>query len=303
MKPLVSIVIPTYNRARDIDRALRSVLAQTYSHWEALIVDNHSSDNTDDVVKSFSDSRIRLLKIHNDGVIAASRNLGIKHARGEYIAFLDSDDWWMPQKLEESLRYLVQGADVVYHDLFLVTRSDQRIFWRKERTRRLKPPVFRDLLVNGNALNNSSVVVRKSIFQKIGGMSEDIALVAMEDYDAWLRAAKFTEKFKRVPRTLGYYWANGGNISSPERTIKFLDAFEERYAKDINDLSPGAGFWWLNYARGEAHYSLRSYAMALKHLKRFHWGQIRPLSMIKALWMILLIKFPYALVKPDRLQG
>lgn len=286
-----------------MSRALKSVRAQTYSHWEALIVDNHSSDNTDDVVKSFSDSRIRLLKIHNDGVIAASRNLGIKHARGEYIAFLDSDDWWMPQKLEQSIKYLVQGADVVYHDLFLVTRSDQRIFWRKERTRRLNPPVFRDLLVNGNALNNSSVVLRKSTLQEIGGMSEDIALVAMEDYDAWLRAAKITEKFKRVPKTLGYYWASGGNISSPERTIKFLGAFEKRYAKDINELSIGAGFWWLNYAKGEAYYSLGSYAMAMKHLKRFHWRQIRLLSMIKALWIILITIFRSALGNPDRLEG
>src|SRR3989338_2810117 len=102
MKPIVSIVIPTYNRACDLERALKSVLAQTYSNWEALVVDNHSSDNTDDVVKSLNDSRLKLFKIHNDGVIAASRNAGVKHATGEYIAFLDSDDWWMPQKLEES---------------------------------------------------------------------------------------------------------------------------------------------------------------------------------------------------------
>ncbi len=290
MKPLVSIVIPTYNRARDIDRALKSVVAQTYTNWEALIVDNHSSDNTDDVVNRFNDSRIRLFKIHNKGVIAASRNLGIKHALGEYIAFLDSDDWWAPRKLEESLKYLEQGADIVYHDLFLVSQPGQRVFWRKERGRGLKSPVLDDLIVNGSALNNSSVVVRKSILQEIGGLSEDINLVAIEDYDAWLRVAKITEKFKRMPKTLGYWWAGGGNMSGPERTIKCLDAFEKFYASDIDRVKAGGGIWWLNYDKGEAYYSLGSYAMAMRHLKQFNWRQIRLRSMTKALWMILMMK-------------
>lgn len=288
--PLVSIVIPTYNRARDLDRALKFVVAQTYTNWEALIVDNHSSDNTNDVVNRFNDSRMRLFKIHNKGVIAASRNLGIKHALGEYIAFLDSDDWWTPRKLEESLKYLGQGADIVYHDLFLVSQPGQRVFWRKERGRRLKTPVFDDLIVNGSALNNSSVVVRKSILQEIGGLSEDINLVAIEDYDAWLRIARITEKFRRMPKTLGYWWAGGGNMSGPERTIKCLETFEEIYASDIDRVRTGGGIWWLNYDKGEAYYSLGSYAMAMKHLKQFNWKQIRLRSMTKALWMILIMK-------------
>ena len=100
--PLVSIIIPTYNRAEDLKRALQSVFDQTFADWEILIVDNHSIDNTDDVVKLFDDPRIRLFKIHNDGVVAASRNLGLKHAVGEYVAFLDSDDWWLPKSLKKS---------------------------------------------------------------------------------------------------------------------------------------------------------------------------------------------------------
>ena len=187
VKSLISVVIPTYNRARDLERALNSVLAQTYPHWEALVVDNHSSDNTDNVVTHFDDSRISLLKIHNNGVIAASRNLGIKHAQGEYIAFLDSDDWWLARKLEVSLKYLDRGADVVYHDLYMVTKRGQRLLWQKGRTRVLNSPIFEDLLVNGDALQTSGVVARDSILRKIGGLSEDVTLIGWEDYDAWLK--------------------------------------------------------------------------------------------------------------------
>lgn len=92
MSKLVSIVIPTYNRAQDLERALKSLLAQTFCDWEALIVDNYSKDNTDELIKSFNDPRMKLFKIHNQGVIAASRNVGIKNAKGGYVAFLDSDD-------------------------------------------------------------------------------------------------------------------------------------------------------------------------------------------------------------------
>src|SRR4051812_44716056 len=99
VNPLVSVVIPTYNHAQFLGRALGSVIAQTYTNWEAIVVDNHSQDDTDAVVASQSDPRIKLLKIHNNGVIAASRNKAMREARGEWIAFLDSDDAWYPEKL------------------------------------------------------------------------------------------------------------------------------------------------------------------------------------------------------------
>jgi len=103
MNPLVSIIIPTYNRAEDLKRALQSVLEQTFTDWEIVVVDNHSVDDTNSLIKSFNNRKIKLFKIHNEGIIATSRNLGLKHALGEYIAFLDSDDWWLPKKLEESI--------------------------------------------------------------------------------------------------------------------------------------------------------------------------------------------------------
>jgi len=286
MNALVSVVIPTYNRARDLKRALNSVVAQTFSDWEVLVVDNHSNDNTDDLVKSFSDPRMSLLKIHNEGVIAASRNLGIEHSQGEYIAFLDSDDWWLPKKLESSLKYLGKGADIVYHDMYVVTRAGQKRFWRKDRARDLTSPVFEDLICNGNALKNSSVVVRRKLLKEIGGLAEDDALVAMEDYDAWLRAGKVTEKFKRIPETLGYYWAGGGNTGDPRKAIKHLDAFERRYSTDLRKLNMGvSGTWWVNYSRGRAYYLSGCHADAKMALNKLRWAQVSLGVVVKTIWM------------------
>ena len=115
----ISIIIPTYNRKNELIRAINSVLKQTYIFWELLIVDNHSSDGTLNYINSIDDHRIRFLSINNNGVIASSRNLGIRQSTGEYIAFLDSDDWWKDDKLEKSIAYLERGYDFIYHSFCL----------------------------------------------------------------------------------------------------------------------------------------------------------------------------------------
>lgn len=289
MKPLVSIVIPTFNRARDLRRALQSAIDQSFAGWEAVVVDNHSTDDTDNVVGSFGDARIRLLKVRNEGVIAVSRNLGIANSRGEYIAFLDSDDWWAPRKLEISLEHLEQGADVVYHDMFLAMKNSQTVFWRKDRARELRSPVFQDLLMNGNALKNSSVLARRSILEQIGGLSEDPAMVAVEDFDAWLRAARITDRFARIPLTLGYYWAGGGNTGNPERTLRYLNAFEGLYAADVVKLQVEHGPWWVNYARARACYVSGRYIEARQALRKIRWCEVSVLIALKVLWTTSMI--------------
>jgi glycosyltransferase involved in cell wall biosynthesis len=290
--PVISVVIPTYNRANDLKRALKSVQVQTFTNWEVLIVDNHSVDNTDQVVSDFNDSRIKLFKIHNNGVIAASRNVGIREASGAYIAFLDSDDWWKPEKLKLSLDALNAGADLVYHDLFLVTKTDQRLFLKKVTTRGLTRPVFDNLLTNGNCIINSSVVVKKILLTSIGGISEDYDLIAAEDYDCWLRIAKLTDKFTRIPKSLGYYWAGGGNISNPERTIESVDAIVLRYL-DNKCMRHNGGANWIHYSRGRACYLLCNWELAKKHLSNIGWLGT-PLKMyIKSQWMLQLIRLAH----------
>ena len=288
-KPIISVIIPTYNRANDLKRALRSVQLQTFGNWEALIIDNHSHDHTAQVVSDFNDSRMKLLKVHNKGVIAVSRNLGIREASGEYIAFLDSDDWWKPKKLMLSLNAINTGADIVYHDLLIATKYNQRLFCRKLSTSDIRRPVFNNLLINGNCISNSSVVVKKNILTSIKGISEDHDLIAAEDYDCWLRIAKVTDKFTRLPYALGYYWSGGGNTSNPELTIASVDAIISRYLDNKSIFRYGLPNW-IHYSKGRANYLLRNFELAKKHLSKIRWIDT-PLEMyLKTQWMLQLIK-------------
>jgi len=241
---LVSIVIPTFNRGNCIGRAIQSVLNQTYINWEAIIIDNHSEDNTEDIVRQFQDSRIKSYKIHNNGVIAASRNLAIRNANGEFIAFLDSDDWWMPRKLEESIRYLDEGADVVYHDLYIVNSNNQSFYWRKTESYQLETPAFVDLIERGNALCNSSVVVRKLLVDNTGCLSEGCKVISWEDYDFWLRLAKQTERFVHIKKVLGYYWNVDKNKSLAR--INNLQNFKNTYLHNREATLPA----WFQYEKG-----------------------------------------------------
>ena len=130
--PVFSVVIPTYNRADKVCRALKSVLNQSFVDFEILVMDDGSTDNTCEVVKGFTDPRIKYEWAENFGGPAAPRNRGLRLAQGKYVAFLDSDDWWMPNKLEESLVILEQGFDLIYHDLFIAKKTDQKLFFRRK---------------------------------------------------------------------------------------------------------------------------------------------------------------------------
>jgi glycosyltransferase involved in cell wall biosynthesis len=249
-------------------RCLESLVAQTFKDFEVLICDDGSTDATESVVRTF-ESRLNLSYhwAENFGGPARPRNAGVRLARGEYVAFLDSDDWWTPQKLVRAVERLDAGADLVYHDLFIVKSAQQRHFWRKQRTTPLATPVFDSLLRTGNVVPNSSVVVRRELVQRIGGFSEDRALIAWEDFDAWLRIAKLTERFERLPVTLGYYWLGGGNISSPQRTILILQKFSERYPEAGRAGPADSAPSWYHYGLGLAHYRLGNYRPARFHMR------------------------------------
>lgn len=228
--PLFSIVIPTYNHAHLIGRCLDSVVGQTFTNWEAIVVNNFSQDNTIEVVEGYGDARIRLVNFSNGGVIAASRNRGVAEARGEWICFLDSDDWWTPDKLEQCLPLLSQ-SDLLYHDMRIV-RGQTRTWGRRTqlRGRKLRPDsAFEDMLLYGNPIINSSVVMRRSLVYKLGPVSEDKELVAVEDFDYWLRAARVKARLTYIPKVLGYYWMGGGNMSVSIKQFYRLNALAAKY--------------------------------------------------------------------------
>ena len=107
----VSIIIPTYNRANVLPASIQSVLQQTDADFELLVIDDGSDDNTDTVVESMNDARIRYLKMPANKGVAAARNEGIRQAKYDYIAFQDSDDYWMPDKLEKQMTFMTQNPE------------------------------------------------------------------------------------------------------------------------------------------------------------------------------------------------
>lgn len=228
--PLVSVVIPTYNRAHFLGRALQSVLDQTYTNWEAIVIDNHSLDNTDEVVRSFKDSRITLLKIHNNGVIAASRNTGIRAAKGEWVAFLDSDDLWYPKKLELCLQKIASGYDLVCHGEVWVSEQDgtrRKVHYGPEAR-----ATFHKLLFEGNCISTSAVVVGRQFLNTVGAFDESQDMITAEDYHLWLKLAQAGTRIGFVRDILGEYTIHSGNDSKAVlRNMQAVRAvFEKVYA-------------------------------------------------------------------------
>ncbi len=229
--PLFSVIIPTFNHAHLLKYALDSVLNQTYRNWEVIVVDNNSSDNTEDLVAEIKDKRITYLKIENQGIIAKSRNIGIQKSRGTWIAFLDADDSWSNKKLEICAQKINKHVDVIYHNLEIVTIEGYVKRKKYLNSRQIKKPILIDLLVGGNPIANSSAVVRKSMLEKIGGINESKGIIAAEDYNTWLRISFFGGKFLYIPKLLGYYSLHSNNISKRDMSRPTYNA-----AKDFKYL-------------------------------------------------------------------
>jgi glycosyltransferase involved in cell wall biosynthesis len=262
--PTISVIIPTYNRSYCLGKAINSVINQTITNWELIIIDNYSTDNTKELICNFNDSRIKSYQYRNHGIVAASRNKGVDISSGEYIAFLDSDDWWDKRKLEKSLAAIKEGADFIYHELYIMSDdANTSFFWNKTQSRNLKSPIFNDLLLNGNAISNSSVVVRRSCLEKIRGFSEDPSLVGAEDYDAWLKISKDTERFIRLPICLGYYSLGANNLSSGDRSIMNLNRILELYSNDLIKLGIGTPVW-IKYTIGVSNKKMGKISEARK---------------------------------------
>lgn len=206
--PLVTVVIPTYNDAGFLREALQSLCAQNFSDWEAIVVNNYSEDDTILVVESFSDPRIRLENFSNNGVIAASRNTGIALARGCYIAFLDSDDTWYPDKLTRCIPYFDKGADLVCHGLRTIGDHESDMYCGPQQR-----ATFDALLDKGSCITPSATLVRKEILESVGCFSEDPSIVTAEDYHLWLKLAKVGISMLFIKEILGEYRFHTNNQS------------------------------------------------------------------------------------------
>ena len=286
--PIISVVIPSYNHAHLIGKAVASVLAQGWPNLEIIIVDNHSSDNTDEVVASFADPRIRLLKVSNGGVIAISRNVGIRAAKGEWVAFLDSDDWWASDKLVKCAHHF-NAADLIHHRLRIISSGKSQVWPRHIRSWQVTKPVLQHMLINGNPIATSSVMVRRSFLEMVGGFDERAEIVAAEDFDAWLRISTLTDRFCFVPSSLGFYLYSMHSSSRKDMSLPM----REVHAAHIHHLSSHES------ARLDSHAAYAAGSYAWRHgdlvrgrtelLKSLRWGRYD--LRLKSLFMLLMICF------------
>lgn len=206
MNDLVSIIMPSYNTGQYIEESIRSVLAQTYTNWELLIVDDCSTDDTDTVVKPFlQDRRIRYLKNSENRGAAISRNRALREATGRWIAFLDSDDLWVPEKLERQIRFMEEHG-------YSFTFTDYRTCLNGEWLPYINsaPDVInKRRMYNYCYFSTITVVYEREII----GLIQIADLKKNNDYAMWLQAIEKANAY-RMPECLSFYVKHDGSISS-----------------------------------------------------------------------------------------
>lgn len=254
MSVFFSIIIPTYNRANDLKRCLESLQSQTYQNFEVLVCDDGSTDNTKDIVNEFTNQlNIHYIWEENWGGPARPRNNGIRAAKGDWICFLDSDDYWYPSKLESCLPYL-KDNDLVYHHFDVVGNNvpiNQNKLYAKQVD---NENTFMYLLSTWNPIINSGVVLRKTILDKAGYFDENKSLVGIEDFDMWLRISEVTNKFKLIPEFLGAYYFTDNSLTKNiiscnnreelllEKHEKKLDSKQYDKIKNLISFNSGVRF-------------------------------------------------------------
>ncbi|MBI4357836.1 MAG: glycosyltransferase family 2 protein [Candidatus Omnitrophica bacterium] len=225
--PKVSVITPTHNRCRLLPKAIESVRAQTFGDWELLVIDDGSVDSTAQVVGDWvgKDSRIKYIYQRNAGC-AAARNRGLREAKGEYIAFLDDDDVFLPTKLEIQAQFLDEHSDYgfVYSDVDLVDQEGRYL----RRTPAVPQRTFLEIIM-GFEPPPTSLLIRRECFDHVGNFYTELR--GTDDYDMWLRIA--TEfQFAYLPTQVALYVWHGHNLTrNQKKTVENLVLIYKRLLK------------------------------------------------------------------------
>jgi glycosyltransferase involved in cell wall biosynthesis len=218
MNPVVSVVIPVYNMDRFIKDAIGSVLSQTYTAFELIIIDDGSTDGTRDIINSIKDKRVRYYYQSNSGLPAKARNKGIGLSRGKHIALLDHDDIWMPEKLEKQVAILEMAPKIaiIATNAFLIHENTKT---KTTLVKGMRTGYFNDdNFFPGSKVIQSSVLIKRPVYDETGGFKESPDMKALEDYDLWLRV------YSRYPcyyinEPLVYYRRYASSTSGTELQI------------------------------------------------------------------------------------
>ena len=276
----VSVVIPLYNAAEVIAATIRSVLAQTWTDYEILVIDDGSTDGSADVIRTFGD-RVRYHRFENAGV-AKSRNRGIGLSRGMYIALLDHDDLWDPTKLEKQVGVLEARPEVglVYTGIVHLERDGRP----REKFPSGPSSRFYQLFVKGFGPTPSAAMLRRSVIEQVGGFDERFGSAGLDDHEFWPRVAQHGE-IALIDEPLTYH--RHREVKAPQielgHRVLLNDVLMERFGHDpakrqylleeraasLADL----GKWRMSQG------DLGGGRVALKEALRLSWGEARNLKM------------------------
>lgn len=211
--PKVSVVIPSYNCAKYLPEAINSVLKQSFRNYEIIVVDDGSTDNTKEILNSFN-GKIKYLFQQNSGHSIA-RNNAISKASGKYVAFLDADDIWLPNKLMEQIEFLDAAPDVgmVHSNIIFIDENGKHMNYPMRNNKFLSGKIFNYLLTRKAHISSPTVVIRKECLDKIGLFDENLTRLGSEDRDLWLRITKEYE-VKYLDKPLAYYRIRKNSQSS-----------------------------------------------------------------------------------------
>ena len=232
-KSFVSVILPTYNRAHQVGRAIQSVLDQTYQDFEIIVVDDASTDNTEEVVQGFTDERVGYIRQKENAGAGAARNIGIQLSQGDYIAFQDSDDEWLPEKLEKQIevfKTVSAKVGVVYTDMLRIHSDGRAEYWNS-------PTLTDGCIIDAKKLEYQvlnigiqSTLIKKECFKKAGVFDEKFPRFI--DLELFIRLSKHFG-FYHIQEPLVKYYVTEG-ISSNNRALSIARILLlEKYFEDV----------------------------------------------------------------------
>lgn len=236
--PLISIIMPAFNAERFLEDSIQTVLNQTFTDWELLIVNDGSTDRTVNIVEAHTkkDERVKLINQENKGV-GAARNKAIRASQGEWIAFLDSDDLWNPEKLQKQMDTVntIFGIDLVFSDGWIFYENNlnelQQYFYYLSNSKDAIIPVANfsgdvmyKMQYRYNYVPILSVLVKKSVLAKVGFQEERKYYQGCEDLDYWIRIAKAGAEFYGMNEKLFYYRKHNNSISGNNIRMQLAQA-------------------------------------------------------------------------------
>jgi len=265
--PTVSVIIPTYNRAYLVGRAIKSILNQTYLDFEIIIIDDGSEDNTDEVVNNFSDNRIRYIKLEKNTGAAAARNRGINEAKGDFIAFQDSDNEWLPEKLKKQMdifEKLPSNIGVLYSKVLRI-KGDEKTLIPSDKIMKKEGDLYEDL-IKKNFIDLPTAIVRKECLEKIGLFDE--SLPRLQDWELWIKISnKYHFKYIDEPLVNAYHMKDS-LTGSPKFYCIALEIILDRHLDDFKKyrkilaryyIDLGHNLFYLGYKEKARKYLLKAF--------------------------------------------